>query len=89
VNLVFDRRVLHGFETETERFKFSERMSTILEKDGLWLSLIGNIDGIKTEPGPPLRSAAQIVSPIEKYFKILSIRVSHFGNDEAEPARII
>ena len=85
---VFDRGFFHSFDTHDKRLEIAKRVSTVLEKDGLWLSLIGNADGIKTEPGPPLWSAAQIVSAIEPYFKILSIRASYFGNDQAEPARI-
>lgn len=85
---VFDRGFFHGFETASERSATAKRISGVLEDNGLWLSLIGNADGIKTDPGPPLRSAAQIVSAIEPYFKILSIRASHFGNEEAKPARI-
>ena len=86
--LVFDRGFFHSFDTHDERLEIAKRISTVLEKDGLWLSLIGNADGVKTEPGPPLWSAENIVSAIEPYFKILSIRASHFGNDQAEPARI-
>ncbi len=86
--LVFDRGFFHSFDTHDQRLKIAKRVSTVLEKDGLWLSLIGNADGVKTEPGPPLWSAENIVSAIEPYFKILSIRASHFGNDQAEPARI-
>ncbi len=85
---VFDRGFFHSFETHDERLEIAKRVSIVLEKDGLWLSLCGNADGIKTEPGPPLHSAENIVRAIEPYFKILSIRASHFGNDEAKPARI-
>ncbi|MFK5855936.1 MAG: class I SAM-dependent methyltransferase [Bacteroidota bacterium] len=85
---VFDRGFFHSFDTHDERMEIAKRISTVLEKDGLWLSLIGNGDGIKTEPGPPLRSAEELVSAIEPYFKILSIHASHFGNDEAKPAKI-
>jgi len=85
---IFDRGVFHGLESREERLEMAKHVSTVLEKNGLWLSLIGNADGIKTEPGPPLRSAEQVVSAIEPYFKILSIRASYFGNDEVKPARI-
>lgn len=85
---VFDRGVFHGLESGEERFELAKRVSKVLKKNGLWLSLIGNADGIKTEPGPPLRSAEQVVSAIEPYFKILSIRASYFGNDEVKPSRI-
>lgn len=85
---VFDRGFFHSFDTHDERMEIAKRISTVLEKDGLWLSLIGNADGIKTEPGPPLRSAEELISAIEPHFKILSIHTSYFGNDEAKPAKI-
>lgn len=85
---VFDRGFFHSFDTHEERLEIAKRISIVLEKDGLWLSLCGNADGIKTEPGPPLWSAEQLVSAIEPHFKILSISASHFGNDQADPARI-
>lgn len=85
---VFDRGFFHSFDSHKERIEIAKRMAYILEDNGLWLSLIGNADGVKTDPGPPLRSAEHIVKAIEPYFKILSIRASHFGNDEAKPARI-
>lgn len=86
--LVFDRGFFHSFDTHEERLEIAKRISRVLEKDGLWLSLCGNADGIKTEPGPPLWSADQLISAIEPYFKILSITASNFGNDQADPARI-
>ena len=85
---VFDRGFFHSFDTHEERLEIAKLISTVLEKDGLWLSLIGNADGTKTEPGPPLRTAEQVVSAIEPYFKILSMHTSYFGNDEAKPAKI-
>ena len=87
-NLVFDRGFFHSFDTHAERLEIVKRISTVLKKDGLWLSLIGNADGIKTDPGPPLRTAEQLITAIEPYFKILTITASNFGNDEAKPARI-
>ena len=87
-DFVFDRGVFHSFDVDIERQEVAKRISTVLKKNGLWLSLIGNADGIKTEPGPPLWSASQIVSDIEPHFKILAIRASHFGNDQGDPARI-
>jgi len=85
---VFDRGFFHSFDTHNDRAEIAKRISTVLEKNGLWLSLIGNADGTKTKPGPPLRTAQEIVTAIEPYFKILSIHASRFGNDEAKPAKI-
>lgn len=85
---VFDRGFFHSFDKPEERLEIAKRISTVMEKDGLWLSLSGNADGIKTKPGPPLRSAEQLISAIEPYFEILSIQASYFGNDQANPAKI-
>lgn len=86
--LVFDRGVFHGIETEEERKKFAERISYVLEENGLWLSFIGSADGVKTNPGPPLRTAAEVVSAVEPYFKILAIQASYFGNEQKSPSKI-
>ncbi len=87
-DLVFDRGFFHSFDTHSERLEITKIISTVLKKDGLWLSLIGNADGIKTNPGPPLRTAEQLITAIEPFFKILYIRASHFGNNEPKPAKI-
>lgn len=87
-DFVFDRGFFHCFKTLGERKKIAKQVSKVLKRNGLWLSLIGNADGIKTNPGPPLLPAEKVVKAIEPFFKILSIRASHFGNDEDNPARI-
>ncbi|MAE08758.1 MAG: methyltransferase type 11 [Bacteroidetes bacterium] len=87
-DFVFDRGFFHCFNSLNERKEIAKRISTVLKKNGLWLSLIGNADGIKTDPGPPLLSAEKLVKAIEPFFKILSIRASHFGNEQEEPPRI-
>jgi len=87
-DFVFDRGFFHSFDTHLERLEIAKRISKVLKKEGLWLSLIGNSDGIKTNPGPPLRTAEQVITAIEPYFQVLSIKASHFGNDEARPAKI-
>ncbi len=85
---VFDRGFFHCFDTLSDRKKIAKQVSSVLDENGLWLSLIGNADGIKTDPGPPLLTAEQVISAVEPFFEILSMRASHFGNDQADPARI-
>lgn len=85
---VLDRGFFHGFDKYEERNDVAKRVYEVLEEKGLWLSLIGNADGVKTDPGPPLRSLTEVVSAIEPYFKILSINSSNFGNDQEDPAKI-
>ncbi len=86
--LVFDRGFFHCFDTHDDRKKIAKQVSNVLNDNGLWMSLIGNADGIKTDPGPPLLSAEQVISAVEPFFEIMSIRASHFGNDQADPERI-
>jgi len=86
-DFVFDRGVFHGNDNLTDRKILAEKISNTLTDDGLWLSLIGSSDGEKTEPGPPLRSATEVVSAVEPFFKILAIRASYFGSDMEKPSR--
>lgn len=87
-DFVFDRGVFHGNDNLTDRKILAEKISNTLTEEGLWLSLIGSSDGEKTNPGPPLRSASEIVAAIEPFFKILAIRASYFGSDMEKPSRI-
>ena len=62
-------------------------MSEHLEQDGLWLSLIGSADEQRQMPGPPQRTAKDIVCAVEPYFEILSLVSSHFGSNRPVPPR--
>jgi len=84
---VFDRGVLHGFETLEDRQVMVRKVSETLEDNGLWLSLIGNADGEKTDPGPPLRTATEVVSAVEPFFRILAIRTSYLDDNLVKPAK--
>ena len=68
-------------ESDQERKSFTENVNRHLEKDGLWLSLIGNADEQRNTPGPPQRSARDIVAAVEPYFEILSLASGHFGSN--------
>ena len=87
-DFVFDRGFFHCFDSHSDRTKIAKQVSNVLNENGLWLSLIGNADGIKTEPGPPLLKAEQVIIAVEPFFEILSIRASHSGNDQVEPPKI-
>ena len=50
---VFDRGFFHSFEEVGKRKRVVERVSSHIEKGGLWLSLIGSADEQRTGPGPP------------------------------------
>jgi SAM-dependent methyltransferase len=84
---MFDRGCFHFFDSDEERKQLAENVDWHLEKDGLWLSLIGSTDGPPREVGPPQRSARDIVIAVEPYFEILSLDSSHFDADSSEPPR--
>lgn len=86
-SFAFDRGFFHSFDNLEERTEIVKKIHKTLSKDGLWLSLIGNADGEKTSPGPPLRKAQEIVSAVEPYFEILQLRSSFFGNGNEKRSR--
>jgi SAM-dependent methyltransferase len=84
---VFDRGCFHSFDSDEERKQFAENVASHLERDGLWLSLIGSTDGPPRNVGPPQRSARDIVVAVEPYFEILSLNSTHFDSNNPEPPR--
>ena len=84
---VFDRGCFHTFDSDEERKKFAENVAACLEKNGLWLSLIGSADEQRQGPGPPQRTANDIVVAVEPYFEILSLASSHFGSNRQNPPK--
>jgi len=86
-NFAFDRGCFHSFDEAEKRKKFAEKVSSHLEKDGLWLSLIGNADEPRQGPGPPTRTARDIVVAVEPYFEILSLTSSHLDSNRENPPR--
>jgi len=84
---VFDRGCFHSLNSEEERKVFAENVSKHLEKDGLWLSIIGNADEQRQGPGPPQRTARDIVNSVEPYFEILSLVSGYFGSNRPNPPR--
>lgn len=84
---VFDRGCFHSFDSDEERKQLAENVAFHLEKERLWLSLVGSTDGPPREVGPPQRSARDIVIAVEPYFEILSLSSSHFDSESLEPPR--
>jgi SAM-dependent methyltransferase len=84
---VFDRGCFHTFDSNKERKKFAKKVSYSLEKNGLWLSLIGSADARHQGPGPPQRTANDITASVESYFEILSLISSHFDSNRQNPPR--
>ena len=83
----FDRGCFHTLGSDGERIRFAENVDGHLEKDGLWLSLLGNADEQRDGPGPPQRSARDIVNAVEPYFEILSLVTGYFGSNRPNPPR--
>ena len=83
----FDRGCFHSLNSDKERKRFAKNVSAHLEKGGLWLSLIGNADEQRHAPGPPQRTARDIVYSVEPYFEILSLVSSYFGSNRPNPPR--
>lgn len=83
----FDRGCFHSFNTDEERQRFAENVAAHLKQDGLWLSLIGNADDKRPGPGPPRRTAKEIVTAVEPSFEILSLASGHFGSNRPDPPR--
>ena len=86
-DFTFDRGFFHGFHTHNERVKIAERFYQVLNNNGLWLSLLGNADGEKRDPGPPLRTANEIISSTEGLFELLMLKTSYFGNEQPNPSK--
>ncbi|WP_066638448.1 class I SAM-dependent methyltransferase [Desulfolucanica intricata] len=83
----FDRGCFHSLNSDEERKSFAKNVAAHLQKDGLWLSIIGNADEKRDCPGPPQRTAGDIVNSVEPYFEILSLVSSKFGSNRPNPPR--
>ena len=81
----FDRGCFHSFHSDEERQKFAENVAAHLENGGLWLSLVGNADDQRPGPGPPRRTARDVVNAVEPSFEILSLVAGHFGSNRPDP----
>jgi SAM-dependent methyltransferase len=84
---VFDRGFFHTLGSDKERESFAEEVNGHLQKKGLWLSLLGNADEQRKGPGPPQRTARDIVNAVEPHFEILSLISGVFGSNHPNPPR--
>ena len=85
---IFDRGFFHAFDLPEERTLIAQKFNRFLKTGGLWLTLMGNGDGVAERTGPPLRRASDLVVAAEPYFEILSLDVSVFGNESENPHKI-
>ena len=83
----FDRGCFHTLASDKERRRFAENVHGHLGENGLWLSLLGNADEQRDGPGPPQRTARDIVNAVEPYFEILSLVSGSFGSNRPNPPR--
>jgi SAM-dependent methyltransferase len=83
----FDRGCFHSLNSDEERKSFAENVAAHLKEDGLWLSLVGNADEQRHGPGPPQRTARDIVNSVESYFEILSLVSGYFGSNRPTPPK--
>ena len=83
----FDRGCFHTLGSDKERRRFAEKVHGHLGENGLWLSLLGNADEQRDGPGPPQRTARDIVNAVEPHFEILSLVSGFFGSNRPNPPR--
>jgi methyl halide transferase len=83
----FDRGCFHALNSDEERQRFAENVAAHLAADGWWLSLVGSADDQRQGPGPPQRTARDIVNAVEPYFEILSLLAGHFGSNRPNPPK--
>ncbi len=86
-DFVFDRGCLHVFDTDDERSLFAQNVSKALNKDGIWVSLIGSTEGHPRDVGPPRRTATEIIKAIEPYLEIVELRSVFFQSNHPHSAR--
>ena len=84
---IFDRGCLHSMAEPEDKSRFTAKVAGVLEKDGLWLSLIGNADEPPRENGPPRMTVQEIAAVVEPHFEILSITSGIFGDKQKAPPR--
>jgi SAM-dependent methyltransferase len=84
---VYDRGVLHTFDTDEDRARFASRVAALLVPEGMWHSLIGSTDGPPRDTGPPRRSAREIVAAVEPHFEVLELRSTTFDSERHRHAR--
>jgi SAM-dependent methyltransferase len=86
-DFVFDRGCFHSFDSEDGRSRFAKNVAAHLQQAGLWLTLVGSADEHRRGPGPPQRTAADIVIVAEPYFEVLSLASTHFESNRPTPPR--
>ena len=79
--------IAHSFPSDNDRSRFARNVAAHLEEAGLWLTLVGSPDERRDGPGPPQRTAGDIVLAVEPFFEILALTSSHFESNRPNPPR--
>jgi SAM-dependent methyltransferase len=85
---IFDRGCFHSCDDAKERKLYARNVFKYIEKDGLWLTLTGNVDDGRLETGPPKLTARDVVSAVEPFFEILSLTSGRFDSNDTQPSKI-
>ncbi|MCF8368865.1 MAG: class I SAM-dependent methyltransferase [Bacteroidales bacterium] len=85
---VFDRGCFHTFNKKKQRRNYARIVSSLLSKEGMWLTLAGNYDDGRLDIGPPKRKALDLVAAIEPWFEILMLKQSRFDSNDKIPSKI-
>ncbi|HVZ34152.1 MAG TPA: class I SAM-dependent methyltransferase [Polyangiaceae bacterium] len=80
-DFVFDRGVLHVFDSADDRARFAERVASALRPGGQWLCLAGSTEGPPRDDGPPRRSARDLLAAVEPALELVSLRSIAFDGD--------
>jgi SAM-dependent methyltransferase len=85
---IFDRGCFHSFDKKKEKQLYAKNVHTILENEGLWLTLTGNYDDGRLDVGPPKLKALDITNAVETYFEIISLTQGRFDSNDKVPSKI-
>jgi SAM-dependent methyltransferase len=85
--LAFDRGCFHSIPGDEDKKRFVNRVISLLDPGGLWLSLAGNADEPAREMGPPQLTASQLIHFVEPAFELLSLQSGHFGSNQMNPPK--
>jgi SAM-dependent methyltransferase len=85
---IFDRGCFHTFDKRKQRKDYARIVASLLTENGLWLTLAGNFDDGRLDIGPPKRSALDVVTAVEPYFEIISLKQGRFDSNDEIPSKI-
>ena len=89
---VFDKGVLHSFNTPESYRRFSERVYQSLKPGGLWIDISGSTDnpdpeGARERLGLPRLSIQNLITCSEGLFEVIEVKRSIFGRANSFLAR--